>query len=54
MFCFQVYGEKVEIIIIYQQLQNICMDKVCRINVFRPNLGKISFAPTKNCLLLRC
>jgi len=27
MFCFQVYGKKVEIIIIYQQLQNICMDK---------------------------
>jgi len=35
---FQVYGNIVEEIIMYQQLQKICREKVYRIKVFRENL----------------
>jgi len=31
----------------YQQLQKICMEKVCRIKVFRGNLSKMLFASLK-------
>jgi len=42
--------------ILYQQLQKICREKICHINIFREiwgKSGKISFAHHKNCLLLQ-
>ena len=36
----------------YQHLQKICREKVCRIYVFLENLGEIYFAHLKNCLFL--
>jgi len=42
VFHFQVYGNRVEENRMYQQLQNIRREKVCRIKVFRENLGKFS------------
>jgi len=39
MYC-RVYGNMAEQIGIYQQLQKICWDKVCCMNVFRENFDK--------------
>ena len=50
-----MYVNIVEENVMYQQLQKICRGKVCTKKFFGQiwqNLGKISFAPPKNCLLL--
>jgi len=38
---FQVYGNMIEETRMYQQLQKICREKICRIKVFRTNLRKL-------------
>jgi len=40
MFYFQVYGNLVDESITYQQLQKVCMEKVCRTKIFRASFGK--------------
>jgi len=39
-FYFQVYGNLVEENVMYRQLQKICRENVCDVDVFRVNLGK--------------
>jgi len=51
-FLFQVYGNMLQENIMYQQLQKICREKVCRMNAFQANSPEISFAPQTNGLLL--
>jgi len=52
LFSCLLYGNMVEENSMYQKLLKVCRKNVYCIKNVRANLGKISFEPPKNCLLL--